>query len=341
MNNYKFFKGKKILITGGTGSFGNAITVKLLKAKVSEIKIFSRDEKKQDDMRKSFSDSRLKFILGDIRDYRSIKKSVENVDFIFHAAALKQVPSCEFFPMEAVKTNVLGAENLIDASIESGVKKIICLSTDKAVQPINAMGLSKALMEKVIIAKSREIKSKKTKICITRYGNVIYSRGSVIPLFVNQLTKDLPLTITDLKMTRFMMSMDDAIDLVLFAFANGKNGEVFIRKAPGASIDTILESLKLIFKKNIKYKIIGSRHGEKKHEILMSKEEKLKSKNYKHYYKILSDSRDLNYDKFFTKGKIISESVKDYTSSNTEQLSKKQLALILKPIIQKYNKANN
>lgn len=225
--------------------------------------------------------------------------------------------------------------------MNQGVKKIICLSTDKAVQPINAMGLSKALMEKVIIAKSREFKSKKTKICITRYGNVIYSRGSVIPLFVNQLTKDLPLTITDLKMTRFMMSMDDAIDLVLFAFANGKNGEVFIRKAPGASIDTILESLKLIFKKNIKYRIIGSRHGEKKHEILMSKEEKLKSKNYKHYYKILSDSRDLNYDKFFTKGKIISETVKDYTSSNTEQLSKKQLALILKPIIQKYYKANN
>ena len=270
MNKKEFFKNKIILITGGTGSFGHAMTVNLLNMKPKEIRIFSRDEKKQDDMRKNFNNQKLKFYVGDIRDYSSVKNVVNNVDYIFHAAALKQVPSCEFYPMEAVKTNILGVENLLNAAEDAHVKKIICLSTDKAVYPINAMGVSKSMMEKVIIAKSRTFKNKKTKVCITRYGNVIYSRGSVIPLFVKQVFEKKSITVTDMSMTRFMMSMNDAIDLVLFAFNNGNNGEIFIKKSPAATIKTIILALTKILSRKITIKIIGPRHGEKYHETLMN-----------------------------------------------------------------------
>ena len=338
MNNKKFFKNKIILITGGTGSFGNAMATNLLNMGPKEIRIFSRDEKKQDDMRKSFNNQKLKFYVGDIRDYSSVKNVVNNVDYIFHAAALKQVPSCEFYPMEAVKTNILGVENLLNAAEEAEVKKIICLSTDKAVYPINAMGVSKSMMEKVIIAKSRTLKTKKTKVCITRYGNVIYSRGSVIPLFVKQIFEKKPITITDMTMTRFMMSMNDAIDLVLFAFNNGNNGEIFIKKSPSATIKTIMLALSKILLKEIKTKVIGPRHGEKYHETLMTKEEMVKSKNYANFYKIASDNRDLNYEKFFSKGKTAQKNSSDYTSANTKILTVEETVKILKPIIQKnYN----
>ena len=329
MNNY--FKNKIILITGGTGSFGNAMSRRLIRMEPKEVRLFSRDEKKQDDMRKKFNDKRLKFIIGDIRDQESIQQAVMNVDFIFHAAALKQVPSCEFYPMEAVKTNINGAENLLNAAIKSKVKKIICLSTDKAVYPINAMGVSKSMMEKVIIAKSRT--SDSTEICITRYGNVIYSRGSVIPLFLKKIKEKKPITITDLNMTRFLMSMDQAIDLVLFAFEKGKNGDIFVRKSPAATIDTLVKSLSKIFKRKLKVKNIGIRHGEKIHETLLTKEECMKSKSYLNYFKIPSDNRDLNYDKFFSKGKKISNKVIDYTSENTKRLTVNETINLLKKII--------
>ena len=333
MNKKEFFKNKIILITGGTGSFGHAMTVNLLNMKPKEIRIFSRDEKKQDDMRKNFNNQKLKFYVGDIRDYSSVKNVVNNVDYIFHAAALKQVPSCEFYPMEAVKTNILGVENLLNAAEDAHVKKIICLSTDKAVYPINAMGVSKSMMEKVIIAKSRTLKNKKTKVCITRYGNVIYSRGSVIPLFVKQVFEKKSITVTDMSMTRFMMSMNDAIDLVLFAFNNGNNGEIFIKKSPAATIKTIILALTKILSRKITTKIIGPRHGEKYHETLMTKEEMAKSKNYKNFYKIASDNRDLNYEKFFSKGKKIKKTITDYTSANTKILTIEETIKILKPII--------
>ena len=329
MNNY--FKNKIILITGGTGSFGNAMSRRLIRMEPKEVRLFSRDEKKQDDMRKKFNNKRLKFIIGDIRDQESIQQAVMNVDFIFHAAALKQVPSCEFYPMEAVKTNINGAENLLNAAIKSKVKKIICLSTDKAVYPINAMGVSKSMMEKVIIAKSRT--SDSTEICITRYGNVIYSRGSVIPLFLKKIKEKKPITITDLNMTRFLMSMDQAIDLVLFAFEKGKNGDIFVRKSPAATIDTLVKSLSKIFKRKLKVKNIGIRHGEKIHETLLTKEECMKSKSYLNYFKIPSDNRDLNYDKFFSKGKKISNKVIDYTSENTKRLTVNETINLLKKII--------
>ncbi len=327
----KYFKNKIILITGGTGSFGNAMSRRLIRMEPKEVRLFSRDEKKQDDMRKKFNDKRLKFIIGDIRDQESIQQAVMNVDFIFHAAALKQVPSCEFYPMEAVKTNINGAENLLNAAIKSKVKKIICLSTDKAVYPINAMGVSKSMMEKVIIAKSRT--SDSTEICITRYGNVIYSRGSVIPLFLKKIKEKKPITITDLNMTRFLMSMDQAIDLVLFAFEKGKNGDIFVRKSPAATIDTLVKSLSKIFKRKLKVKNIGIRHGEKIHETLLTKEECMKSKSYLNYFKISSDNRDLNYDKFFSKGKKISNKVIDYTSENTKRLTVNETINLLKKII--------
>ena len=328
--NSSFFRNKIILITGGTGSFGKAMTSRLLKSPIKEIRIFSRDEKKQDDMRKKFADNRVKFYIGDIRDPESVERVVEDVDFIFHAAALKQVPSCEFYPMEAVKTNILGVENLMNKAINAKVKKIICLSTDKAVYPINAMGVSKSMMEKVITARSRD--SKKTTICITRYGNVIYSRGSVIPLFKKQIMEKNLVTATDLSMTRFMMTMDDAIDLVFFAFKNAKNGEIFIKKSPAATLKTIIKSLSIVLNKNPKIRVIGPRHGEKFHESLLSKEEFTKVKNYKGYYKVASDNRDLNYDKYFSNGKITKIN-SDYTSENTERLSVKETALILKKII--------
>lgn len=328
----KIFNNKSILITGGTGSFGRAMSERLIKDKVKEIRIFSRDEKKQDDMRREFNDSRIKFYIGDIRDEKSVENVVQGVDFIFHAAALKQVPSCEFYPMEAVKTNILGVENLLDKAIRAKVKKIICLSTDKAVYPINAMGVSKSMMEKVITAKSRN--SKNTNICITRYGNVMYTRGSVLPLFVNQIMHKNYITVTDLSMTRFMMSMNDAINLVLFAFKNGKNGEIFVKKSPAATIDTIVKSLNKIFKKKPKVKIIGSRHGEKFHETLLTKEEFKKTINFKNFYKIVSDNRDLNYDKYFSKGskKNISD---DYTSENTKRLSLPDTIKLIRQVLKK------
>ena len=329
MNN--FFKNKIILITGGTGSFGNAMTIKLLKMSPKEIRIFSRDEKKQDDMRKNFKNKKIKFIIGDIRDQKSIEPAVIGVDYIFHAAALKQVPSCEFYPMEAVKTNILGVDNLLNEAIKNNVKKIICLSTDKAVYPINAMGASKSMMEKVITARSRT--SKKTKICITRYGNVIYSRGSVIPLFIKLLNEKKPLTVTNLNMTRFLMSMDEAINLVMFAFENGKNGDIFVRKSPAATIKTIIDAISKIYKKKIMIKIIGVRHGEKTHETLLTKEELKQSKDYKEYFKIVSDNRDLNYEKYYSHGRKKSQQIEDYTSENTKRLDVIQTAKIIKNII--------
>ena len=331
----KIFNNKKILITGGTGSFGNAFVKKLLRYNLKEIIIFSRDEKKQDDMRKEFNNNKLKFHIGDIRDEKSVETAVQGVDYIFHAAALKQVPSCEFYPMEAVKTNIIGVENLLNKAIKAKVKKIICLSTDKAVYPINAMGVSKSMMEKVITAKSRN--SNKTKICITRYGNVIYSRGSVVPLFVKKIKEKNEITVTDNKMTRFMMSMDEAIDLVLFAFKEGKSGEIFVRKSPAATIKTIVEALSKIFSKKPKIKIIGPRHGEKFHETLLSKEEFKKAVNYKNFFKIVSDNRDLNYEKYFSKGLKIEKKLIDYTSENTKRLNLSETIKILKPIILKNN----
>ena len=335
MNN-NIFKNKKILITGGTGSFGEAMTKKLINLKVKEIRIFSRDEKKQDDMRKSFNNAKLKFHLGDIRDEKSVENAVDGIDFIFHAAALKQVPSCEFYPMEAVKTNIIGAENLLNKSIKANVKKIICLSTDKAVYPINAMGVSKSMMEKVVTSKSRN--SKNTRICITRYGNVIYSRGSVVPLFLKQIKEKNEITVTDHLMTRFMMSMEDAIDLVFFAFKNGKNGEIFIRKSPAATIKTIISALSVILSKKPNIKVIGPRHGEKYHETLLTKEEIDKAISYKNYYKIISDNRDLNYEKYFSKGIRNKKQFHDYTSENTIRLNVSQTIELLKPIVKKnYN----
>ena len=326
----KIFNKKKILITGGTGSFGSAMTENLLKMNISEIRIFSRDEKKQDDMRKKFNDNRLKFYIGDIRDNKSVEYAVKDIDYIFHAAALKQVPSCEFYPMEAVKTNIVGVENLLNCAIQEGVKKIICLSTDKAVYPINAMGVSKSMMEKVIIAKSRN--SKKTQICVTRYGNVIYSRGSVIPLFLQQIQNNNFLTVTDKNMTRFMMTMSDAINLVFFAFVNGKNGEILVKKSPAATINTLINSLSKITSKKPKIKIIGSRHGEKFHETLLTKEELNNAIEYKGYYKIKFDNRDLNYENFFSSGKKTTKTI-DYTSENTKRLTVYETINLLKKII--------
>jgi UDP-glucose 4-epimerase len=325
------FKRKNILITGGTGSFGNAFLSAITKKfDFGEIRILSRDEKKQDDMRKKFKNKKIKFFLGDVRDKSSIKNSIQGVNFIFHAAALKQVPSCEFFPLEAVKTNILGTSNVLDCAIEYGVEKVVCLSTDKAVYPINAMGISKALMEKVIISKVRSLyKNSRTKICITRYGNVIGSRGSVIPLFLNQIKNNKPLTITDLKMTRFVMLMKDAIDLVLFAFKNGNNGDILIKKSPSSTINTIVKSFELLYGKNkVKTKFIGVRHGEKLHETLMSTEEKYKAKSFTNYFSIPYDERDLNYDKYYIQGNKFKE-VKDYTSENTHYLNAQQVKKII------------
>tara|TARA_A100001015_G_scaffold309746_1_gene409764 strand:- start:92 stop:1087 length:996 start_codon:yes stop_codon:yes gene_type:complete len=325
------FKNKSIIIFGGTGSFGHAFLNRLLSKhkNFKEIRIFSRDEKKQDDMRKLYSLEKLKFILGDIRDFDSVEKATRNVDFVFHAAALKQVPSCEFYPLEAVKTNILGTDNILNACINSKVKKVICLSTDKAVYPINSMGISKAMMEKIAISKSL-LKQNSTSICVTRYGNVMGSRGSVIPLFIDQIKKNKPITITEKSMTRFMMTMDDALDLVIKAFKNGKNGDLFVKKTPAADILTLVKSLKDIFKKNNTVNLIGIRHGEKLHETLLNREELSKAEETKEYFIIKPDQRNLNYDKFFTKG-IKSIKDKDYTSENTFRLNVAQMKkLILK-----------
>ena len=320
------FKNKTILITGGSGSFGNAVLDKFLTSDIKEIRIFSRDEKKQHDMRVKYNNPKIKFFIGDVRERDSIRPAMLNVDFVFHAAALKQVPSCEFFPIEAVKTNVLGTENVLSAAIENKVKKVICLSTDKAVYPINAMGVSKAMMEKVFVAKSRNTKS--TIICGTRYGNVMASRGSVIPHFYQQIKEGKTLTVTDPNMTRFMMTLDDAVNLVLYAFKNGKSGDIFVQKSPAATINLLAETMKEIYNSKVKIKNIGIRHAEKVHETLLSKEDRMVSKDLGDYFKIPSDNRDLNYNKYFFEGKK-SKALEEYNSSNTIQLNKKELIKLL------------
>lgn len=319
-------KDKKLLITGGTGSFGSAVLRYLISQDLKEIIIFSRDEKKQDDLRKLFPIKNLKFVIGDVRDYHACLDVTKDVDFIFHAAALKQVPSCEFYPMEACKTNVIGTENILNSAIFNEVSRVVCLSTDKAVHPINAMGISKAMMEKVAIARSRN--SLKTKICITRYGNVMASRGSVIPLFFKFIEHDEPLTITEPSMTRFMMTLDEAVSLVLYAFEHAQNGDILVQKSPAASIQTLLDACQeIFFNKEIKKKVIGFRHGEKLHETLCSAEEISRSEDLGEYIRIPSDSRDLNYDSFYTIGQ--NRSLLDYTSENTKQLSSSELASII------------
>jgi UDP-N-acetylglucosamine 4,6-dehydratase/5-epimerase len=314
------FKGKTLLITGGTGSFGNTVLKRFLATDIKEIRIFSRDEKKQDDMRNAYRNSKLKFYIGDVRNPESIHDAMVGVDYVFHAAALKQVPSCEFFPMEAVRTNVIGTDNVLNAAIKCGVKKVVCLSTDKAAYPINAMGTSKAMMEKVIIAKSRNIDPKDTTIAVTRYGNVMASRGSVIPLFVEQIKAGKPLTVTDPNMTRFLMNLDEAVDLVLFAFEHANQGDLFIQKSPASTIDTLAKALKELFKSDSEIKIIGTRHGEKADETLMTREERAKSEDLGGYFRIPADTRDLNYDKYFVKGDHKVEKVVEYSSENTERL---------------------
>ena len=322
------FKGKTLLITGGTGSFGNAVLNRFLKTDIGEIRIFSRDEKKQDDMRHEFQakmpevSEKIKFYIGDVRDINSVRNAMHGVDYIFHAAALKQVPSCEFFPIEAVKTNVLGTENVLTAAIEAGVKNIVCLSTDKAAYPVNAMGTSKAMMEKVIVAKSRTVSPEKTKICCTRYGNVMCSRGSVIPLWIDQIKNGQPITITDPDMTRFIMSLDEAVDLVLFAFEHGVSGDILVQKAPACTIKTQAEAVCELFggdKSNIK--IIGIRHGEKMYETLLTNEECANAIDLGNFYRVPSDKRGLNYDKYVKQGDVERNTLTEFNSSNTKLLS--------------------
>ena len=316
-----FFNNKVLLITGGTGSFGNAVLKRFLDSDLKEIRIFSRDEKKQDDMRKKYMHPKLKFYIGDVRDYQSILNATRGVDFIFHAAALKQVPSCEFHPMEAVKTNVLGTENVLEAAIQNDVKKVVCLSTDKAVYPINAMGISKAMMEKVMVAKSRNVDDEKTIICGTRYGNVMASRGSVIPLFIEQIHAGNPLTITDPNMTRFMMTLADAVDLVMYGFEHGNNGDIFVQKSPAATVDVLAKALvELMGKPDFPINIIGTRHGEKLYEALLSREEMVSAEDMGDYFRIPPDLRDLNYSKFVEVGEEKISRMEDYNSHNTVRL---------------------
>jgi UDP-glucose 4-epimerase len=324
------FDGKVLLITGGTGSFGNAVLRRFLNTNIKEIRIFSRDEKKQDDMRKSYNNPKLKFYLGDVRDTNSIVDAMRGVDYVFHAAALKQVPSCEFYPMQAVKTNVIGTENVLNVSINAKVKKVIVLSTDKAVYPINAMGVSKAMMERVAVAKSRNINDDDTMIACTRYGNVMASRGSVIPLFLEQIKNNKPMTITDPNMTRFMMSLDDAVELVLFAFENGNTGDIFVQKAPGATVGLLAKTLKnLVGKPSNEIKVIGTRHSEKLYETLLTREEMVHAIDMGEYYRIPADTRDLNYDKFFNDGEEVITQAHEYHSHNTEQLDEEKLKQML------------
>ena len=326
------FKNKTLLITGGTGSFGNAVLNKFLDSDVKEIRIFSRDEKKQDDMRRKYKSSKIKYFIGDVRDENSISQAMIGVDLVFHAAALKQVPSCEFFPVEAVKTNIIGTENVLNSAINNKVEKIICLSTDKAVYPINAMGISKAMMEKVFVAKSRN--SGKTKIIGTRYGNVMGSRGSVIPLFIEQIKAGKPITITDPKMTRFMMSLDEAVELVLYAFKNGNQGDLFVQKSPAATVSVLAKALVELYKSKSPVKEIGIRHGEKMYETLVTKEEMIKAEDQEKYFKISPDGRDLNYDQYFSKGTLKS-SINEYNSNNTNLLNIEEMKNLLQdlPII--------
>lgn len=315
------FNNKVLLITGGTGSFGNAVLRRFLNTDIKEIRIFSRDEKKQDDMRRLFQSGKLKFYIGDVRDPQSISNAMRGVDYVYHAAALKQVPSCEFYPLEAVKTNVIGTENVLEAAINHGVERVVCLSTDKAVYPINAMGISKAMMEKVIVAKSRNLESTNTTISATRYGNVMASRGSVIPLFIRQIVNGNPITITDPNMTRFMMTLDDAVDLVLYAFQHGTNGDIFVQKAPAATIEVLVQAiLEIMGKPDHPVNIIGTRHGEKQYEALCSREEMFVAQDQGNYYRVPADNRDLNYSKYFEEGQKDLSSVVDYNSNNTDRL---------------------
>ncbi len=323
------FTGKTLLITGGTGSFGNAVLNRFINTDIKEIRIFSRDEKKQDDMRRELNNDKVKFHIGDVRDYNSLYKTLKGVDYVFHAAALKQVPSCEFYPMEAIKTNILGTENLLNAAIENKVKKVIVLSTDKAVYPINAMGMSKAMLEKVMVATSRNVNGDETVLCGTRYGNVMASRGSVIPLFTQQIIEGLTITVTDPNMTRFMMSLENAIDLVLYAFLNARQGDIFVQKAPAATILELASALKDIFNANNEIKIIGTRHGEKLYEALLTREEMSVAEDLGDYYRIPADNRELNYDKYFSCGKSISSDFKDYNSHSTRRLTYEELKKLL------------
>lgn len=324
------FKNKTLLITGGTGSFGNAVLKRFLDTDIAEIRIFSRDEKKQDDMRHQLRSDKVKFYIGDVRDFNSINSAMRGVDYVFSAAALKQVPSCEFYPLQAVYTNVIGTENTLNAAIENDVKNVVVLSTDKAVYPINAMGMSKALMEKVAVAKARTIGSGKGPvICVTRYGNVMASRGSVIPLFRDQIKAGRPLTLTDPDMTRFMMSLEDAVDLVLFAFKNGVGGDTFVQKAPAATIKVLAEAVKTLFKADNEIKVIGTRHGEKKHETLLNREELVHAEDLGGYYRVPSDTRDLNYAKYFDQGEGKVSIEEDYTSGNTRRLDKDEMIEML------------
>lgn len=314
------FDGKTLLITGGTGSFGNAVLSRFLDTGIREIRIFSRDEKKQDDMRVALKSEKVKFYLGDVRDYDSVHDALKGVDFVFHAAALKQVPSCEFYPMQAVKTNVIGTENVLNAAIDLGVSRVVVLSTDKAVYPINAMGMSKALAEKVMVAKSRLCDSSKTILCATRYGNVMASRGSVIPLFISQLMDGKPLTLTDPNMTRFLMSLEDSVDLVLHAFHHANPGDIFVQKAPASTVADLAQGLKELMGRDNEVKIIGTRHGEKLFESLVSREEMARAEDLGRYYRIPADSRDLNYKVYFVEGEVEISLTEDYTSHNTERL---------------------
>jgi len=323
------FKGKILLITGGTGSFGNAVLERFLNTEVKEIRIFSRDEKKQEDMRIRLKNDKVKFYIGNVRDYESIYSATRGVDYVFHAAALKQVPSCEFYPMEAVKTNVLGTENVLNAALNNKVKKVIVLSTDKAVYPINAMGTSKALMEKLMVAKSRTVNEGTTILCGTRYGNVIASRGSVIPLFINQIKSGQPLTVTDSNMTRFMMSLDSAVDLVLYAFKHGRQGDMFVKKSPACTIGDLARAIKELFKTKNEIKIIGTRHGEKLCETLLTREEMAKAEDYGGYFRISADNRDLNYNKYFIEGELEVSVKEDYNSHNTKRLNIEEIKEIL------------
>jgi UDP-glucose 4-epimerase len=324
-------ENKKLLITGGTGSFGNAVLNRLLDTNVCEIRIFSRDEKKQDDLRNKYQNSKLKFYIGDTRELSSVKSAMTDVDYVFHAAALKQVPSCEFYPLEAVRTNILGTENVLDAAIEKGVKKVIVLSTDKAVYPINAMGMTKALAEKLMVAKSRMIDDFGPTLCATRYGNVMASRGSVIPLFVAQLKARKPLTITDPNMTRFLMSLEDSVDLVLHAFENSNQGDIFVQKAPAATILDLANALKDIFESSSPIEIIGTRHGEKLYESLVSREEMAHAHDMGNYYRLPADGRDLNYSSYFNVGEVAVSKADDFTSHNTKRLTQDEIkALLLK-----------
>jgi UDP-N-acetylglucosamine 4,6-dehydratase/5-epimerase len=323
------FKDKILMITGGTGSFGNTVLRRFLSTEVREIRIFSRDEKKQEEMRIALNNPKLKFYIGDVRDYDSIFQAMKGVDYVFHAAALKQVPSCEFYPLEAVRTNVLGSENVMEAAIARAVSRVVMLSTDKAVYPINAMGISKAMMEKFMVAKARMQHEGETVLCATRYGNVMASRGSVIPLFVSQLKEGKPLTITDPNMTRFLMSLEDSVDLVLYAFEYGQQGDIFVQKAPASTVADLAQALKEIFAKSNPFHVIGTRHGEKLYETLISREEMAKVQDMGGYYRIPADNRDLNYAQFFSEGKVKISSLDDYTSHNTERLNVEQIKKML------------